>query len=101
MPTKICFAYYWATSGGVERVFLNRGEALLRRYPNLQIELYFHIDWGGVPLMERYVKARKLSDRLRVTPNFEPSQYDAIFVVDSPQLVADYPSVEKKMIMEC
>jgi glycosyltransferase involved in cell wall biosynthesis len=101
MFKKICFAYYWATSGGVERVFLNRGEALLRRYPNLRIELYFHNDWGGLPLIERYIKARKLSDRLRVTREFEPSRYDVIFVVDSPQLLADHPSVEKRMIMEC
>jgi glycosyltransferase involved in cell wall biosynthesis len=98
---KVCFAYYLASSGGVERVFLNRGEALLRRYPNLEVELYFHNDMGGVQLIERYVKARKLGDRLRVTQRLKSSLYDVIFVVDSPQLLADNPSVETKMIMEC
>src|SRR5579871_608389 len=87
MANLICFAYYWATSGGVERVFLNRGEALLRRYPQLEIELYS--------------KARNLTGRLRVAQNFDPSRYEAVFVVDSPQLLEDYPAVEPKMIMEC
>jgi len=101
MPDKICFAYYWATSGGVERVFLNRAEALLRQYPKLEIELYFYDDCGGVALIDRYSKARNLSDRLRVVRKFDSSRYEVVFVVDTPQLLADYPSVEDKMIMEC
>jgi glycosyltransferase involved in cell wall biosynthesis len=101
MPDRICFAYYWATSGGVERVFLNRGEALLRQYPKMEIELYFYDDCGGVALIDRYSKARNLSDRLRVVRKFDSSRYDVVFVVDTPQLLADHPSVEEKMIMEC
>lgn len=101
MPDKICFAYYWATSGGVERVFLNRAEALLRRYPKLEIEVYFYDDLGGVALIERYSKARNLSDRLRVVRKFDASRYEIVFVVDTPQLLADHPSVEDKMLMEC
>ena len=57
MADKICFAYHFATSGGVERVFLNRSEALLRRYPQLEIDFYFTYDCGGIPLIERYRKA--------------------------------------------
>lgn len=98
---RICFAYYWATSGGVERVFLNRSEALLRRYPQLEIDLHFYNDCGGIALIERYSKSRKLSGRLKVAPKFDSSRYELIFVVDSPQLLADYPAAEKKMIMEC
>jgi glycosyltransferase involved in cell wall biosynthesis len=101
MPTKICFAYYWGTSGGVERVFLNRSEALLRRYPRLEIDIYFFQDRGGVALVRRYSKARGLSDRLRVIDTFDPSPYEAVFVVDTPQLPAGYPSVIGKMVMEC
>jgi len=101
MPRRICFAYYWATSGGVERVFLNRAEALLRHDPELEIELSFYNDCGGVSLIERYSKARELSDRVRVAPKFEPARYEAIFVVDSPQFVADYPDIEDRMVMEC
>ena len=101
MPNKICFAYYWATSGGVERVFLNRAEALLRQYPKLEIEVYFYDDCGGVALIQRYSKARNLSDRLRVVRTFDSSRYEVVFVVDTPQLPADHPSVIDKMLMEC
>src|ERR1035438_10108863 len=101
MPNKICFAYHFATSGGVERVFLNRGEALLRQYPKINIELYFTHDCGGVPLIERYIKARNLGDRLRVVRKFDSSSYEVVFVVDTPQLLADHPAVESNMIMEC
>jgi len=101
MLNKICFAYYWATSGGVERVFLNRGEALLRQHPKLEIEIYFYDDCGGVALIQRYSKSRNLSDRLRVVRTFDASRYDVVFVVDTPQLLADYPAAEEKMIMEC
>ncbi|HLK61889.1 MAG TPA: glycosyltransferase family 4 protein [Bryobacteraceae bacterium] len=99
--SRICFAYYWATSGGVERVFLNRSEALLQRDPNLQIDLYFHDDLGGLSLIERYAKARRLRDRLKIARTFDPSRYDSIFLVDSPQLLWEHPAVEQKMIMEC
>jgi len=101
MPDKICFAYFWATSGGVERVFLNRSEVLLRRYPKLEIETYFYNDCGGVALVERYSKARNMSDRLRVASTFDASRYDVVFTVDTPQLLADYPAVEEKVVMEC
>jgi glycosyltransferase involved in cell wall biosynthesis len=101
VPHKICFAYHFATSGGVERVFLNRGEALLRQYPEMEIELFFQHDCGGVALMERYSKARNLSDRLRVVHEFDPSRYEVVLVVDTPQLPAAYPAVADKMIMEC
>jgi glycosyltransferase involved in cell wall biosynthesis len=101
MPTKICFAYYWATSGGVERVFLNRSEALLRRYPKLEIDVHFDNDCGGVALFKRYGQARKLNDRLRVIQTFDPTRYDAVFVVDTPQFLTDHPSIRNKVLMEC
>ena len=101
MPSRICFAYHWATSGGVERVFLNRGEALLRRYPKLEIELFFNYDCGGVSLIQRYSRARNLSDRFQVVRTFDPARYDLVFVVDTPQLPRDYPAVVDKMLMEC
>jgi glycosyltransferase involved in cell wall biosynthesis len=101
MPTKICFVYMWATSGGVERVFLNRSEPLLRRYPKLEIEIYFYNDCGGVALMKSYIRARRLGERFRVTSTFDPSRYDAIFTVDTPQVVADYAVPEEKLFMEC
>jgi glycosyltransferase involved in cell wall biosynthesis len=101
MPTRICSAYYWATSGGVERVFLNRGEALLRRYPKLEIDVYFYEDLGGGALFTRYCKARNLHDRLKVIKTFDPARYDVVFVVDTPQFLADHPSIGDKVLMEC
>jgi len=84
----------------VERVFLNRGEALLRRYPKIEIEVFFNYDCGGAGLIERYSKARNLS-RLKVIRTFDSSRYDLVYVIDTPQLLADHPSIENKMIMEC
>jgi glycosyltransferase involved in cell wall biosynthesis len=100
MPVRICFAYYWATSGGVERVFLNRSEALLRRDARLEIDLYFYRDCGGVALVRRYARARGL-DRLRVAEIFDPTRYETVYVVDTPQLPDDYPRVRDRMVMEC
>jgi len=99
MLNKICFAYHWATSGGVERVFLNRGEALLGQYPKLEIEVYFNYDCGGGALIQRYSKSRGLSDRLRVVRQFDPSRYEIVFVIDTPQLLTDYPAVADKMLI--
>ena len=101
LPTRICFAYYWATSGGVERVFLNRSEALLRRYPDLRIDVYFYNDLGGVGLVARYAATRNLNDRLKVIDKIDPDRYDAIFVVDTPQFLTEYPAILHKVIMEC
>ena len=100
-PDKICFAYYWATSGGVERVFLNRSESLLRKYPNLEIDVYFYNDLGGVKLFERYTKARRLDDRVRVIRKFEPGRHEVIFVIDTPQFLTEHPEVQDKVLMEC
>jgi glycosyltransferase involved in cell wall biosynthesis len=100
MPDRICFAYYWATTGGVERVFLNRAEALLRCYPKLEIEVYFYNDLGGVAMFTRYCKARGL-DRVRVIRKFDAARYDAVFVVDTPQFLGDYPEAMDKVLMEC
>jgi glycosyltransferase involved in cell wall biosynthesis len=100
-PTTICFGYHWATSGGVERVFLNRSEALLRRYPKLEIEIYFKCDCGGVALIERYSQARKLGDRLRVVKTLDPSRYAAMLVVDTPEILVDHPSIQDTAFMEC
>jgi glycosyltransferase involved in cell wall biosynthesis len=91
----------WATSGGVERVFLNRAEPLLRRYPKLEIEVYFYNDVGGVALMTHYARERGFSDRFRVVRAFDAARYEAIFTVDTPQIVSDYHGVEEKLFMEC
>lgn len=101
MADRICFAYHFATSGGVERVFLNRSEALLRRYPQLEIDFYFTYDCGGLPLIERYRRARNLSRRLGVVRNLDASLYQRIFVVDTPQLLKARPDILDKTLMEC
>ena len=100
MPDRICFVYYWATAGGVERVFLNRAEALLRRYPKLEIEIYFY-DGGGDAMFGAYGKARHFGNRLRLVKTFDPARYDAVFPVDTPWLLAGYPDLGNKLFPEC
>jgi glycosyltransferase involved in cell wall biosynthesis len=101
MPDRICFVYVWATSGGVERVFLNRSEALLRRDSKLELDIFFYQDYGGVGLFRRYLESRGLGGRVRIAPTFEPDRYDAVFTVDTPQIVTDYPSISDRVFMEC
>jgi glycosyltransferase involved in cell wall biosynthesis len=101
MLDRICFAYYWATTGGVERVFLNRAEVLLRRYPKLAIDVFFYNDCGGVAMFTRYCRARGLSDRVRVIDVFVAGRYDSVFVVDTPQFLTDFPEAFDKVVMEC
>jgi glycosyltransferase involved in cell wall biosynthesis len=36
-----------------------------------------------------------------VTRAFDASRYDAVFTVDTPQLLADHPSIANKVFMEC
>lgn len=97
---RICFVYVWATSGGVERVFLNRAEALLPRYPALEIDVYFYEDYGGVALFKRYLKARGL-DRIQVVSVFEPARYDYVFAVDTPQVLNQERLPPGGLFIEC
>lgn len=101
MPARVAFVYQAATAGGVERVFLNRGEALLRRYPELEIEVYFYQDWGGAGPFAQHIRQQGLSGRFRVVPAFEPGRYSAIFPVDTPQVVLDHPSIAPRLLFEC
>jgi glycosyltransferase involved in cell wall biosynthesis len=101
MAGRICFVYVGATAGGVERVFLNRGEALLGRYPALSIDIYFYDDWGGFATFSRYVRERNLGTRLQVVNTFDPARYDLVLAVDAPRVLAEHPSIAHKVCMEC
>lgn len=101
MSRKVCFAYQWATYGGVERVFLNRAHAFEAQGRDVEIEIYYGSDGGGLSAFNRTIRNLGLEDRLRVTPHFEPSQYDAVFVIDSPSLLPDRLTNNTNWVMEC
>jgi glycosyltransferase involved in cell wall biosynthesis len=101
MPLEVCFAYPWATFGGVERVFLNRASAFRDAGMDIAIDVFYGADGGGLEAFRRTIDSMELSDILRITPDFEPGAYDAVFLIDYPQLLAEPVPGETSLIAEC
>lgn len=101
MARKVCFAYQWATYGGVERVFLNRAHAFAAHGRDVEIEVYYGSDGGGLAAFQRTIVDLGLDDRLRVTPRFDPARYDVVFAIDSPALLPARLTDVTKWVMEC
>lgn len=101
MSLKVCFLYQWATLGGVERVFLNRAQALEAGSRDVEIDVYYGSDGGGLSAFIHAVRNLNLGHRLRVVPRFDPSHYDAAFVIDSPALLPDPLPQGTAWVNEC
>lgn len=101
MSRKVCFVYQWATYGGVERVFLNRAQAFEAHGRDIQIEIHYGSDGGGLEAFNRTIREQKLEHRLRVTPHLVPEHYDAVFVIDSPALLPQELTDDTRWVMEC
>jgi glycosyltransferase involved in cell wall biosynthesis len=74
---------------------------LLRHYPQLEIDVFFYQDLGGVALFNQYIRARNLGERFQIRQTFDPGRYDAIFPVDTPRIIEDCPPIEDRVYMEC
>lgn len=101
MSLKVCFLYQWATLGGVERVFLNRAQALDAGRRDVEIDVHYGSDGGGLAAFTHAVRKMRLERRLRVVPRFDPSQYDAVFAIDSPELLPDPLPRSTVWVNEC
>jgi len=101
MSRKVCFVYQWATYGGVERVFLNRAQAFESHGRDVEIEIYYGSDGGGLAAFNRTIREQNLEHRLRVTPQLDPDRYAAVFVIDSPDLIPQVRTDRTKLVMEC
>lgn len=101
MSRKFCFVYQWATYGGVERVFLNRAQAFEASGRDVEMEIYYGSDGGGLSAFNRTIRHLGFEDRLRVVPHLDPARYEAVFVIDSPALLPARPGPETHWVVEC
>lgn len=101
MSTEVCFAYRWATYGGVERVFLNRALAFERAGVDVCIDVHYGADGGGLAPFRRAIAELGLAHRIRVVERIDPARYPAVFVIDSPELVMPRDASGTRWIMEC
>lgn len=100
-PRRVCFAYRWATYGGVERVFLNRALAFAARGEQVQIDVYYGADAGGLAPFVEAITDLGLGQLLRVAPTLEADAYDAVFVIDSPEMLPARIDGKTRWFVEC
>lgn len=101
MSLKACFVYQWATYGGVERVFLNRAYAFEATSEDVQIDVYYGADGGGLAAFVRAIQASGLEHRIRVVREFDQNCYDVVFVIDSPGMLPTNISGKARWVVEC
>ncbi len=101
MSLRVCFVYQWATYGGVERVFLNRAQAFRDNGRDVEIEIHYGSDGGGLAAFRKSIVDLGLADTMRIAPRFDPGRYDAVFVIDSPALLPERLSDDTRWVMEC
>lgn len=101
MPSKVCFVYQWATYGGVERVFLNRALAFESIAVDVDIDVYYGADGGGLGAFLKAIETLKIGHRIRVVERFEPELYEAVFVIDSPGMLPKELPETTKWLVEC
>lgn len=101
MSVKVCFVYQWATYGGVERVFLNRAHAFDATGEDVQIDVYYGADGGGLAAFVEAIRASGLEHRIRVVGSFDQNRYDIVFVIDSPDMLPSNISGKARWVVEC
>lgn len=103
MASKVCFVYPWATFGGVERVLLNRLTAFATAALDLDVELVFLHDAGGLPALRDYIHRHGLSAGVRIDPGFSPAagDHDLVFCIDAPQAIDTCHRRQVPYVVEC
>lgn len=105
---KILLAYAYCTFGGVERVILNRVEAFIKANLDVQVDVVFLHDLGGLGAFNHYLQKNGLQQRLRVLvaeereipSHLDRNNYDAVFNIDTPNLFETF-SRAKRQFVEC
>lgn len=101
MSHRVCFVYQWATYGGVERVFLNRAQAFADEGLDVDIEVFYGADGGGMAAFKQTIRKLGLEDRIRVVPTFDPGRYESTFIIDSPALLPEQLDDSTRWVVEC
>lgn len=86
--------------GGVERVFLNRAHAFQNNDVNVDYNVLFLHDSGGLVRFNNYIQRHGLDNVVKIVDNFKPNEYDIILSVDTPEIL-DLVTDCTKVYMEC
>lgn len=102
MFDRICFVYPWATVGGVERVLLNRLIVFKEHFPDLDVDILFFCDGGGLASLSEAINTLDLRANIIVASKF-PSEkkYDLVFCIDAPQAFELCEERGFKYLAEC
>lgn len=101
MSIDVCFVYQWATYGGVERVFLNRALAFEANGEDVQIDVYYRADGGGLNAFVETIRLAGLERTIRVVGEFNAARYDIVFVIDTPDMLPSCLSDDTRWVVEC
>jgi glycosyltransferase involved in cell wall biosynthesis len=102
MPTKVCFVYPWATIGGVERVLLNRLLAFSKLDLDVQADLVFKQDAGGLKPLQKALGKHGLEPSIRVGLDLAKGpRYDFVSCIDCPEAIAVCDQHGLRYIAEC
>ncbi len=102
MATRVCFVYPWATLGGVERVLLNRLLAFAQRGLDVQADIVFAQDAGGVEPLRRALLRHGLEPRIHVGLDLDRGpRYDLVSCIDCPQAIALCDRLGLRYVAEC
>ena len=97
--------YQFCTFGGVERVLLNRAKVYKENNLDVKITAGYLFDSGALDSFKIYIKEHHLEDYISAKilnqgAFINLSEYDAIFVIDTPQ-VFDQIKKLKNVYIEC
>lgn len=83
---RVLYVYKWATFGGVERMLLNRAHSFHELGVRVYQEIYFLQDAGAKRTFQQAISELGLNEMLRIVDHFEPSAYDHVLIIDTPEV---------------
>jgi glycosyltransferase involved in cell wall biosynthesis len=102
MSINACFAYPWATFGGIERVLLNRAIAFKSLADDaVEMDVYFLRDAGALSAFEQAIVAYKLEKQVRIVASLDERRYDVISLIDCPQALFLCKTRNLSYMVEC
>ena len=99
---EILVIYRWASLGGVERMLLNRAQALKNYGCNVRLNLFFLEDIGGKSALRLFIALNKLDRYIRLLDNLDAVTPipNLVISIDTPEAFTLIPSIIP-LILEC
>ena len=86
--------------GGVERILLNRAQALARVKSDLQLDVYFIHDSGAAGQFNRVIQDSNLQQWVRIVASCCSETYDLVVSIDTPEIL-QLVSADQRVAFEC